>query len=215
MITFRDPSDRFKTDPPQAAILALAGFEAHAQSLPPDIDQLIVMEISRRAAEKMPFQTVLLPAWPYGTPHRVEQGPGGVTLRPETLWRVVQDLVQSLFDHGIRQVAVINHHGSCADASALPWGNAIVKTAVRQLNYETPGLSAIWVQPFRVGRSRLQALFSDVVETATVEKSIAEALLFPTDAPSLGMRALEEVSDATAEYILSAFRRIDELPSAK
>jgi creatinine amidohydrolase/Fe(II)-dependent formamide hydrolase-like protein len=210
MITYRDPSTRFKTDPPQAAILALAGFEAHGSSLPPDIEQLIIMEIARRAAEKLPFQTFLLPAWPYRTPPQGEPGPGGVTLRPETLWRVVQDIVQSLFDHGIRQVAVINNHGSCADPSALPWGNAIVKTAVRQLNYETPGLAAIWVQPFRVGRSRLRALFSDAVDTAAVEKSIAEALRDPADAPSLGMRALEEVSDATAEYILSCFRRLAE-----
>jgi creatinine amidohydrolase/Fe(II)-dependent formamide hydrolase-like protein len=211
MITYRDPSSRFKTDPPQAAILALAGFEAHENGLPPDVDQLIVMEIARRAAEKLPFQTVLLPAWPYGTPPQGEPGLGGVTLRYETLWRVVQDIVQSLFEHGIRQVAVINNHGSCADPSALPWGNAIVKTAVRQLNYEISGLTAIWVQPFRAGRGRLRALFSDDVETATVEKSIAEALALPPGTPSLGMRALEEVSEATAEYILSALCQLAEL----
>lgn len=216
MLTSQDTSDSFTSNPPQAAILPLACCEAHGQGLPPDIDQLIVAEISRRTAEHLPFRTVLLPVWPYGTLPRQEEQPGTISLQAETLWMVVQDVVQSLFDQGIRQVAVINNHGSCEAVSALPCGNAIVKTVIRQLNYEIPGLSAIWVQPFQVGRSRLQALFPGGVRTEVVERSIADYLSSPADEPgqsacastALGKRVLEDLAAATEEVLLSAFDRL-------
>jgi creatinine amidohydrolase/Fe(II)-dependent formamide hydrolase-like protein len=223
MLTPQDTSDRFTSNPPQAAILPLACYEMHGQWLPPDIDKLIVDEVSYRVAEQLPFRTVLLPAWSYGTPPRQVEQPGAISLQPETLWLVVQDVVQSLFDQGIKQVVVINNHGSCEVASALPWGNAIVKTAIRQLNYEIPGLSAIWVQPFQVGRSRLQALFPGGVQTEVVEKSIADTLLSPGDEPGeaagtstiLGKRVLEGLAAATQAYILNAFDHLAFLKQEK
>jgi creatinine amidohydrolase len=101
--------------------------------------------------------------------------PGAVYLRFETLWAVVDDLVHSLHQHGIYQVAVLNNHGSAMTTTTVPLGNFIVKTAVRQLNYELPGITAIWVQPFAAARAALAEIFPSAqqeVQAGAVETSI-------------------------------------------
>lgn len=175
MLTWQSTAWEFKEKKPQIAILPLACLEPHGSHLPIGTDQLIVSEIARRVALQLPLQTFLLPTWPLGTSIQHAEQAGTISLRNETLWAVVRDIVLSLCDHNIRFVAVINNHGSTAAPNAYPVGNLIVKTAIRQLNYETPSLSAIWVQPFAVGRAALKALFSEVdqeVHAGAVETSI-------------------------------------------
>lgn len=175
MLTWQSTAWEFKEKPPQIAILPLACLEPHGSLLPIGTDHLVVSEIARRIAADFPLQTFLLPTWPLGTSAQHVGQAGTVSLRNETLWAVVRDIVLSLCDHNIRFVAVINNHGSTETPNAYPVGNLIVKTAVRQLNYETPKLSAIWLQPFAVGREALKALFSSAdqeVHTGVVETSI-------------------------------------------
>ena len=191
--------------------------------MPIGTDQLIVSEIARRIAADFPLQTYLLPTWPLGTSAQYVGQAGAVSLRNETLWAVVRDIVLSLCDHNILFVAVINNHGSTATPNAYPVGNLIVKTAVRQLNYETPKLSAIWLQPFAVGREILKALFSlvdqevqlDVVETAIL-LHLAPTLVGPLPPGGVwgktseasaekGRFALEAVVKVSSEYIEHSF----------
>jgi creatinine amidohydrolase len=175
MFTWQNTAWEFKETPPQVAILPLACLEPHGAHLPIGTDQLIVSEIARRVAEILPFQTFLLPTWPLGMSFQHDGQAGAISLRYDTLWAVVRDIILSLCDHNIRFVAVINNHGSIAVPNAYPVGNSIVKPAVRQLNYETPTLSAIWVQPFTVARETLKALFSSPdqeVHAGALETSI-------------------------------------------
>jgi creatinine amidohydrolase/Fe(II)-dependent formamide hydrolase-like protein len=121
---------------------------------------------------------------------------GAVSLSFETLWTVVRDIVLSLYEHDIRHVAVINNHGSAVTSTTRPVGNFIVKTAVRQLNYENPGLTALWVQPFAAGREALQVLFPSAcqdVHAGAVESSILMHLL-PT---LVGPLPIDHVSELT------------------
>jgi creatinine amidohydrolase len=175
MFTWLSTAWEFKENPPQIAILPLACLEPHGSHLPIGTDHLIVTEIARRVATDLPLQTFLLPTWPLGTSIQHAGQAGAISLRSETLWAVVRDIVLSLCDHNVRFVAVINNHGSTAVPNAYPVGNSIVKTAVRQLNYEIPNLTAIWIQPFTAGRQALKALFSSVdqeVHAGAVETSI-------------------------------------------
>lgn len=81
-----------------------------------------------------------------------------------------------------------------------PVGNFIVKTAVRQLNYETPGLTAIWVQPFAAAREALAALFPSArqeIQAGAVETSILVHL-----APDLvGPLPRDHVPSASPAYL--------------
>ena len=213
MITFEDSTDIFTADPPQVAILTLACLEDHGNQLPAACDEIIMAEISRRVAGQIPYTSFLTPVWPYGMAPEHKDLSGAISLRFETLWWVVRDMAQSLYDHGIRQIAVINNHGSCGLPSALPYGNSIVKTAVRQLNYEVAGITAIWVQPFRAARNGLENLFGGAVEIETVEKAILDYLApdhMGTSSAGIakGELALEAISLATSAYIQDAFQQL-------
>ena len=150
---------------------------------------------------------------------------GAISLGYETLWWVVRDMVTSLVEHHIHQVVVINDLGSPAGSTALPEGNTIVKTAVRQLNVETPGLTAIWLQPFAVGREALHAIFpqgSLDPQEGVLESSILMHLrpdLLPETgqgAPQLataegGKQAFNAIVSATIEYIEKSFSQLARL----
>ena len=198
----------FKEKLPQTAILPLACMEPHGSHLPVGTDLFLITEIAQRVAEELSSPTFLLPTWPVGTSMQHFGEAGAVSLRFETLWAVVRDISLSLYEHGIRSVAVINNHGSAITSTARPLGNSIVKTAVRQLNYETPGLTAIWVQPFAAAREALMDLFHSAgqdVHAGAVETSILMHL-----APNLvGVLPSDHIPELTADWMNFAdFQRI-------
>jgi creatinine amidohydrolase len=155
MLTWQNTAWDFKANPPQIALLPLACTEPHGSHLPVGADRIIIGEIARGVASQLAAPTVLLPTWSIGTSGHHAGQPGAIYLQFETLWAVVRDVVTALHEHGIHQVAVINNHGSAMTGTTRPIGNFIVKTAVRQLNYEVPGLTAIWVQPLAAARTAL------------------------------------------------------------
>jgi creatinine amidohydrolase len=173
MLTFQNTAWDFAPTP-QMAILPLACFEPHGPHLPVGTDLLIMEALAARVAGQWTEPVFLLPTWPYGTSLPQDGQPGAISLAFETLWAVVRDTVVSLHQHGIHQVVALNNHGA-AMPTTRPLGNFIVKTAVRQLNYETPGLSVIWVQPFAAARKALTALFDSAghdIHAGAVETSL-------------------------------------------
>lgn len=178
-LTERNTAWDFKENPPEIGLIPLACFEPHSESLPLGTDAFLMSAIAEGVAERLPEPTFLSPLWPYGTSGYLADTPGTVSLDFKTLWHVVRDLVISLHERGIYKVAVLNNHGSAMTTTTKPIGNFVVKTAVRQLNYEVPGLSAIWVQPFAAARNRLSELFDSAKEechVGAVELSLLQHL---------------------------------------
>lgn len=175
MLTWQNTSWEFKDRKPEVALLPLAAFEPHGSHLPVGSDLIIMDAIARDVAGRLSAHTFLMPTWPLGTSGHFAGDAGAVYLGFETLWAVVNDLVHSLHQQGINQVALLNNHGSAMTSTVVPLGNFIVKTAVRQLNYELPGLTAIWVQPFAAARAALAEIFPSApeeVQAGAVETSI-------------------------------------------
>jgi creatinine amidohydrolase len=175
MLTGNSTAWEFLAAPPEIAVLPLACYEPHGPHLPVGADELIMTEIALQVADRLTAPVFLLPTWPFGTSGHHAGEPGAVYLSFETLWAVVRDAVIALHEHGIHKVAVLNNHGSAMTSTTRPVGNFVVKTAVRQLNYETPGLTAIWVQPFAAGGEALRALFPSAgqeIHAGAVETSI-------------------------------------------
>lgn len=175
VLTLENTAWDFKAAPPEVAVLPLAALEPHGPHLPVGSDWLVVSTIARLVAERLRSQTYLLPVWPLGVSVHHWGEPGTVSLEHETLWAVVRDTVESLVAHNIRKVAVLNNHGSPMGTTIVPLGNVIVKTAVRQLNYEMPGLHAIWVQPFAAAGPAFMEIFGSAasdLHAGEVETSI-------------------------------------------
>lgn len=208
MLTWHNTAWEFRDNPPQIAVLPLACTEPHGQHLPVGTDRIIICEIAARVAERLSAPTVLLPTWCYGTSGHHAGKAGAVYLRFETLWSVVRDVVTALHEHGVHQVAVINNHGSAMTTTTRPMGNFIVKTAVRQLNYETPGLTAIWVQPFAAARHELVKLFPSAMEE--LHAGAIETSLLMHLAPELaGSPPPDNVPSLSLGFLDSApFRKI-------
>jgi creatinine amidohydrolase len=209
----------FRATRPEVALVPLACLEPHGAHLPVGTDALIMSAIARRVADRLSRPAFLLPVWPLGTSGEHLGQPGCVSLEYDTLWAVVGDLVRSLHAHGIRDVVVLNNLGSPMGNTVLPFGNAIVKTAVRQLNYETPGLQAIWVQPFAASRSALLEVFAAAgsgLDARDVKASILRHL-----APNLvsggvgddekGRLAMEAAVAATADYVERTLAALGEI----
>ena len=56
------------------------------------------------------MRTLVLPPLPYGLTNYTDGFAGRVTLRPGTLWSLVEDVVESLEQQGVERVLLVNGH---------------------------------------------------------------------------------------------------------
>jgi len=95
------------------AVLPIGSTEPHGPHLPLDVDVTIALAQSRRAAELLRdsgVDVLVLPALAYGLTRYTEGFEGRVTLRPGTLWALLEDVVCSLQEQGIRRIVFSNGH---------------------------------------------------------------------------------------------------------
>jgi creatinine amidohydrolase len=99
-------------------VLPIGCTEQHAY-LSLATDSILAERVSIEAAA--PLGVPVFPVLPFGlTPHFMAY-PGTVTLRLETLIRVMDDVLTSLAQHGFRRIVIVNGHGGNAPvASFLP-----------------------------------------------------------------------------------------------
>lgn len=114
------------------AVISFGSIEQHGYHLPLGTDWIIAQETARRLAEEL--DAYLLPTMPFGCSREHMGFPGTITLKPATLASVLEDIVESLMEHGIKKIVVVNSHG----------GNWVLKPIVRELNYKYPDLSILW-----------------------------------------------------------------------
>jgi creatinine amidohydrolase len=99
--------------PDTVALLPVGATEPHGPHLPLDTDVTIAVSQARHAAELFAgdgVRAVVLPPLAYGLTHFTKGFSGRVTLRPGTLWALLEDVVQSLEDLGVRRVMFCNAH---------------------------------------------------------------------------------------------------------
>lgn len=98
----------------QMAILPLGATEPHNLHLPYATDiyeaEWIASEIAQGAWEQG-ARPVVLPTIPYGTETNMQRFPLAMNLMPSTLFRVIEDLVESVAASGIRKLLLLNSHG--------------------------------------------------------------------------------------------------------
>jgi creatinine amidohydrolase len=96
------------------AILPLGATEPHNLHLPYATDNFeaewIVSEIAE-AAWQQGARPVVLPVIPYGTETNMQRFPLAMNIMPSTLFRVIEDLLQSVAASGIRKLLILNSHG--------------------------------------------------------------------------------------------------------
>lgn len=164
LLDYRNTSFEVKEAKPDLALLPIGGVEPQGPHLPVGAMNFILDALAREVASRLRGTVYLLPTLPLGTSEAHWGLPGAVALEWSTLMDVVYDLVEALVRGGIRRVAVLNGLGGTTETTVCPRENYIVKTAVRQLNYDIPELDAIWVQPFTVAAEDLRKVLESADE---------------------------------------------------
>ena len=200
MFDYRNTSFEIKDGQPKLAILPVASIEQHGSHLPLATDLLIMNAIAEQVAPRLDGATFRLPTFPYGTSMYQSDFAGTLWLTADTLFCVIRDVIESLYEHGITRVVVLNNHGGANGTTVVPRGNFVVKSAVRQMNYDHPDCEAIWVQPLAAARIELMGIF----ETAGEEFHAGEietSLLLHLHEELVKGRAEDFVPEKGGEYL--------------
>jgi len=107
------PEARELFDAELVAILPIGATEPHGPHLPLDTDVTIAVAQSRRAIELLSeagIRGLLLPPVAYGLTHFTDGFEGRISLRPGTLWALLEDVIESLEDQGVRRIVFSNAH---------------------------------------------------------------------------------------------------------
>lgn len=99
------------------AILPVGATEEHGPHLPLGTDTIHAYELARLAGEREPV-LVMPPIW-YGLCRSTSQHPGTVTVRGATLRLLVQDVITSLYGHGLRSFVVLSGHAGTTHMASL------------------------------------------------------------------------------------------------
>ncbi|TWU07252.1 Creatinine amidohydrolase [Symmachiella macrocystis] len=112
------------------AVLPMGATEPHNLHLPYGTDTLeseVIGGLACEAAFQRGARVVMLPAIPYGTETNQSAFHLSMNLNPSTLGLVITDLVESLVNHGVHKIVILNSHG----------GNEF-KPLLRELHGQTP-----------------------------------------------------------------------------
>lgn len=200
LLDYRNTTFEVKDARPEIALLPTGTTEQHGDHLPVGTTTMILDVLARRVAEGLKGNAYLLPAMPLGTSGLHRGTAGTVALEWSTLMNVVRDLVESLVAQGIRKVVVINGLGGATETTVRPRENYIIKTTVRQLNYDYPELDAIWVQPFTVAGKEL----SEIMDSAQQDihaGELATSLMLHLNPDAVKGRGVDHLPTMGQEYL--------------
>ena len=119
-----------KENPYEVAVLPMGATEPHNLHLPYGTDTYEADAIGSRvceAAYQRGAKVVMLPPIPYGTETNQSEFPLSMNVNPSTLGQIIADLVDSLANHGVHKLLILNSHG----------GNDF-KPLLRELHGSTP-----------------------------------------------------------------------------
>lgn len=91
------------------AILPIGATEFHGPHLPYGTDTIGAEVLAEGIAREL-GKTLVLPALSYGVSHHHLPWPWTLSLRPDTLIAVIQDIAESLIHHGIQKLVILTAH---------------------------------------------------------------------------------------------------------
>jgi creatinine amidohydrolase len=110
-LTWKEAQERIRRG--LVVILPVGSTEAHGPHLPLATDVIISEEMSHRAARKLTEQgieTLVLPALAYSVTDFSSDFSGTISIRQETATALLRDICASLYEQGVRLVAIANSH---------------------------------------------------------------------------------------------------------
>ena len=126
------PEARELFGPDLIAILPIGATEPHGPHLPLDTDVTIAVAQTQRAIDLLEaagVRAVQLPPLSYGLTHFTDGFEGRMSLRPGTLWALLEDVVESLEEQGVRRIVFSNAHLEPAHVKILREDEGVASAA--------------------------------------------------------------------------------------
>lgn len=133
-------SNTFKSQGFDKAVLAVGSTESHGEHLPYGTDTLVADYLAKAVAKQVDGLLVL-PSIPIGMSAHYASFPIAISLRTDTLIRILRDILDSLKAYGILKLLIINGHDGNIPA---------IETATREFRVKDPEmkiavLDAWWI----------------------------------------------------------------------
>ena len=121
-MTWKEVKDRIREV--DIVIIPIGSTEQHGLALPLGTDSYAAIGLAEEVATKTGV-VIAPPIWFGDSAHHMAF-PGTITLRPETIIKVIEDVSESLFRHGFKKIIIINGHRG-ANLPALDIATRAVK----------------------------------------------------------------------------------------
>lgn len=171
----------------EIAILPIGAIEQHGPHLPLSVDWFQGEAVSKGVATKL--NAFLLPGIPYSNSQAHDGFRGSISLSPETLATVVQEICLELLDQGFRRIGVLNFHG----------GNLVLKIAIRDLNLNNNIGKIVLVHP-HLETSESLGLILDDLECEQHAGELETSVMMHLAPDQVGLERIDHVPNVTPTY---------------
>ena len=112
----------------ELVLIPVGAHEQHGPNIAVSTDTISADALCRAAAALVGPAVAVAPVVPWGVSWHHLRFAGTISLRQSTLIAVLEDIVGSLYAHGLRRFLVVNGHGG---------NNAAITTAIEQIKHDT------------------------------------------------------------------------------
>lgn len=95
----------------ELVLIPVGAHEQHGPNIAVSTDTVSAESLCQAAAALAGQHVAVAPAVPWGISWHHMRFPGTITLRPETLMAILEDIVSSLHAHGVQRFLFVNGHG--------------------------------------------------------------------------------------------------------
>jgi creatinine amidohydrolase len=197
-LTWKDVDELTRTM--KMAIIPTAACEQHGPHLPLSVDTIDCYEVAKRVSERTGVPVV--PPLTYGCSQSHGNFPGTLSIRPETMMRMICEIAEWLYRSRIRKVLILNGH---------MWNWGPIYSARENLRYDFPDLQVRVLNWWETTPNTMAKLVEDCpVSPSYIHANIAETACVLATRPDLvNMREAidEEDYDTFFEYRMDHYSK--------
>ncbi|MFX0096948.1 MAG: creatininase family protein [Candidatus Hodarchaeota archaeon] len=161
-------------------IVPIGAFEEHGPHLPLITDAALAWNIAKLAAEKAKF--LVMPSLFLGVCRTTRMFPGTVSLKFDTLKRLIEDILEELASQGFRKIILFSWHAGKSHIAALREAAFEMKLKKHDLDVYLIVSSELWngaerildTKPFHAGELETSLMLVLCPELVKMDKAVKE-----------------------------------------
>ncbi|WP_018132761.1 creatininase family protein [Effusibacillus pohliae] len=148
------------------AIIPVGAHEQHGPHMKESCDAVLAAEMAKKLAERLHPHVLVTPPVNFGVSIHHIEFPGTITLQPDTLIRLLRDIVWSLQQHGIGKFLLLNSHGG---------NQSTLSVACTILTHEL-GAELYYAKTTASAREAMKKHITSTLYGHSCEREVSEAL---------------------------------------